>query len=84
MTSSTGMRLVMPATAMFAALTALTAPMTLRLTHGTSTSPATGSQTSPSRFASAMAYASAHCCAVPPRICVSAAAAMALAVPISA
>ena len=49
MTSSTGMRLVMPATAMFAALTALTAPMTLRLTHGTSTSPATGSQTSPSR-----------------------------------
>ena len=48
------------------------------------TSPATGSQTSPSRFASAIAYASAHCCAVPPRICVSAAAAMALAVPISA
>ena len=47
----------MPASAISAALTALTAPMTLRLTQGTSTSPATGSQTRPIRFFSAMATA---------------------------
>ena len=57
MTSSTGMRLSTPASAMSATLTAFTAPMTFRLTQGTSTSPATGSQMSPIRFFSAMATA---------------------------
>ena len=57
MTWSTGTRLSMPARAMSAALTAFTAPMTFRFTQGTSTSPATGSHTRPSRFFRAMATA---------------------------
>ena len=48
---------VTPARAMSATLTAFTAPMTLRFTQGTSTRPATGSQTSPIRFFSAIATA---------------------------
>ena len=78
------MRLVMPAMAMSATLTAFTAPMTFRLTQGTSTSPATGSQMSPIRFFSAMATAWPICSPVPPRSATSAPAAIADAVPISA
>ena len=74
----------MPAIAMSATLTAFTAPMTFRFTQGTSTSPATGSQTSPIRFFSAMATAWPICWPSPPRRATSAPAAMADAVPISA
>ena len=63
---STGTRLSMPARAMSAALTAFTAPMTFRLTQGTSTSPATGSQIRPRKHWRLMAAASHACCAVPP------------------
>ena len=51
----------MPARAMSAQLTAFTAPMTFRLMQGTSTNPATGSQTRPMRFFRAMAQALAIC-----------------------
>ena len=78
------MRLVMPAIAMSATLTEFTAPMTLRLTQGTSTRPATGSQIRPIRFFSAMAPAWPICSPLPPRRATSAPAAMAEAVPISA
>ena len=74
----------MPARAMSAQLTAFTAPMTFRLTQGTSTNPATGSQTRPMRFLRAMAQAWAICWPLPPRRATRAPAAMALAVPISA
>ena len=84
MTSSTGMRLSIPASAISAAEIAFTAPMTLRLTHGTSTRPATGSHTRPIRFLSAIATAWPICSFVPPRSDTSAPAAMADAVPISA
>ena len=84
MTSSAGMCPTTPANAMSAAETAFMAPMTLRLMQGISTRPATGSQTRPSRFVSAMANASAHCSAVPPLMSTSAAAAMPLAAPTSA
>lgn len=70
--------------AMSAQETAFMAPITLRLMQGISTSPATGSHTRPSRLVSAMAKASAHCSAVPPRSSTRAAAAMALAAPTSA
>ncbi len=58
-TSSQGMPPSSPARAMSAQDMALTAPITLRFTQGTSTSPATGSHTSPSTFCSAMAQAAA-------------------------
>ena len=72
------------ASAMLAQETAFTAPTTLRLMQGTSTRPATGSQTRPSRLPSAMAAAAAHCSGVPPFRLHRAAAAMALAAPTSA
>ena len=84
MTWSTGTRLSIPASAMSAALTAFTAPMTFRFTQGTSTKPATGSHTSPSRFLSAMAAAWPICSGAPPRRSTRAPAAMAAAVPTSA
>ena len=74
----------MPARAMSAALMAFTAPMTLRLTQGTSTRPATGSHTRPMRFFRAMATAWPICWPVPSRRATRAPAAMAEAVPISA
>ena len=83
-TSSTGMRLSMPARAMSAAATAFMAPMTLRLTQGTSTRPATGSQARPSRFFSAIATAWQICSSLPPFRWTRAPAAMAEALPISA
>ena len=83
-TWSTGTRLSMPARAMSAALTAFTAPMTFRLTQGTSTSPATGSHTRPIRFFSAIATAWPICSGPPPRRSTRAPAAMAAAVPTSA
>ena len=84
MTSSQGMTFSTPARASSAAVRALTAPMTFRLTQGTSTSPATGSHTSPSRFWRAVAQAAAICSGEPPSRETSAAAAMAEAEPISA
>ena len=83
-TSSTGMRLSIPASAISAQLTALTAPTTFRFTQGTSTSPATGSHTRPIKFFSAMAAAWPICLQSPPRREASAPAAMAEAEPISA
>ena len=73
-----------PPGAMSAALTAFTAPMTFRLTQGTSTSPATGSHTRPIRFFSAIATAWPICSGPPPRRSTRAPAAMAAAVPTSA
>ena len=84
MTSSAGICPTTPASAMSAADTAFTAPITLRLMQGSSTSPATGSQTRPSRLVSAIANASAQASAVPPFRSVRAAAAMPLAAPTSA
>lgn len=84
MTSSTGMADEIPASESSAAVSAFIAPMALRLTQGTSTSPATGSHISPMRFFSAMATAFAICASLPPCRKTSAAAAMADALPISA
>ena len=84
MTSSQGMALVTPARAISAQERALTAPMTLRLTQGTSTSPATGSHTSPRVLLRAMAQAWVIWKGVPPITCTSAAAAMPEAEPTSA
>ena len=84
MTSSQGMGLPTPARASSAAVRALTAPMTLRLTQGSSTSPATGSHTRPIRFWRAVAQAQAICSGVPPSRATRAAAAMAEAEPTSA
>ena len=84
MTSSVGMRDSIPARASSAAESAFIAPATLRLTHGTSTSPATGSHTRPIMFFSAIASACAICCGLPPCRYTSAAADIAAAEPISA
>src|SRR5699024_601758 len=83
-TSSAGILDSMPASAMSAAVRALLAPAALRFTHGTSTRPATGSQTRPSIFLSAMAKPCALIAGVPPAISTRAAAAIALALPTSA
>ncbi len=83
-TSSHGIRLVTPASAISAATRELDAPIALRLTQGTSTKPATGSQTRPSMFFNVMANASEHCCGVPPAISTIAAAAIPAAEPTSA
>ena len=56
-TSSAGIRDSIPASAISAAVRAFVAPAALRLTHGTSTRPATGSQTRPSMFFIAIAKA---------------------------
>ena len=84
MTSSAGMRLEMPARASSAAMKAMAAPAALRLMQGISTSPATGSQTSPSWLFRAMATASSSIWGVPPESSTRAAAAMAAALPHSA
>ena len=83
-TSSGGILLKIPAIVISAEVMAFTAPMTLRFTHGTSTSPATGSHASPSRFLSASAAALAISSAPPPRRYVTPPAAIAEAEPISA
>ena len=75
---------VMPAKAMSAATRAKLAPMALRLTHGTSTSPATGSQMSPNIFLSTKQMAWLAWKGVPPAAIVIAAAAIAEAEPTSA
>ena len=69
---------------MSAAASALTEPTTFRLTQGTSTKPATGSQTSPNKLLNAIAKASAACVGLPPQISTAAAAAMPEALPTSA
>ena len=84
MTWSTGIRLVMPARAISAAASALTAPPTFLLTQGTSTRPATGSHTRPIRFLSAMAAAWPMVSASAPFTWQMAAAAIAEPEPISA
>lgn len=83
-TSSQGMGQVTSASARSAADRAMDTAPTLRNTHGTSTSPRTGSHTSPSKFISAKAQASAACLGEPPRSVVSAAAVMPAAEPHSA
>ena len=83
-TSSAGIRLLIPASAMSAAIIAIDAPAALRFTQGTSTNPATGSQTRPSIFFKAIAKACALVSASPPIASTIAAAAIALAEPISA
>ena len=83
-TSSQGMAQVTPAKAISAAVRAFTAPITFRFTQGTSTSPATGSHTSPIRFWRAAAQACAICSGAPPMRDTRAAAAMAEAEPTSA
>src|SRR5699024_1465001 len=84
MTSSQGIRLVTPASAISAETIANDEPAAFRFTQETSTSPATGSQTRPSIFFNVMAKASADCCGVPPAISTIAAEAMAPAEPTSA
>ena len=63
---------------------AFTAPITFLFTQGTSTSPATGSQTRPKRLFKAKAQALALCSIVPPLKYTSVALAIADAEPISA
>ena len=84
MVSSAGITFVMPASAISAAINAFPAPIAFRFTQGTSTRPATGSQTSPNKFPSAVAKASELSCGVPPAASTAAAAAIALALPTSA
>src|SRR5699024_763588 len=78
-TSSHGMRLVTPASDMSADTRAREDPPAFRFTQGTSTKPATGSQTRPSIFFNVIAKASDDCCGVPPAISTMAAEAIALA-----
>ena len=84
MTSSGGMALSSPDSDMSAAAKAFATPTPLRLMHGISTGPATGSQISPRMFLSASAIPCAVCEGVPPASWTSAAAAIADATPISA
>ena len=65
-TSSGGTAERMPASARSALDMAIIAPAALRLTHGTSTSPATGSHTRPSRILIAIAAAWQTASALPP------------------
>lgn len=58
--------------------------MALRLTQGTSTNPAIGSQTKPNKLLIAIDKASAHYCGVPPAASTAAAAPIAEALPTSA
>ena len=83
-TSSKGMTLSIPAMTISLHSTALAAPMALRLMQGHSTSPATGSHTSPITFFISFAAACRHISGVPPRSSVNALAAMAAADPVSA
>ena len=84
MTSSAGILLTKPASAISALVKALTEPITFRLTQGTSTNPATGSQTKPNKLDIAIAKASEDCCGVPPAASTAAAAPIAEALPTSA
>src|SRR5699024_9345789 len=84
MTSSQGILLVTPASAMSAETIATDDTPAFRFTNGASTSPATGSQTRPSIFFNVIAKASADCCGVPPAISTIAADAIAPADPTSA
>ena len=59
-------------------------PITFRLMQGTSTSPATGSQTKPKSDFMAMAVAFTACCGVPPFNSTMVPAAIAVADPTSA
>ena len=77
-------RFPIPARAISALTSATAAPAAFRFWQGTSTSPATGSQTSPIRLVSAFAAAFRHCAGVPPASSQVAAAAMAHAAPTSA
>src|SRR5690625_1788422 len=83
-TSSQGILLVTPANAKSAETIANEEPPAFLFTHGTSTNPATGSQTRPSIFLSVIANASALCCGVPPAVSTTAAEAIAPAEPTSA
>ena len=83
-TSSNGIILEIPARAMSAANTAFAAPIALRFIQGHSTSPATGSHTSPSMFLTAIADALNEAAGDAPQSSASAAAAIADAEPISA
>ena len=83
-TSSAGIFGTMPASAISAHERALTVPTTFRFMQGTSTRPATGSQTRPSRFCSANPAAYIICPAVPLCKKTSVPAAIADAAPISA
>ena len=83
-TSSNGIILEIPARAMSAANTAFAAPIALRFIQGHSTSPATGSHTSPSMFLTAIAAALNEAAGDAPQSSASAAAAIADAEPISA
>lgn len=82
--SSAGIMLTHPAKAKSAETKALAAPIALRLTHGTSTKPAIGSQTKPNKLLIAIDNASAHCYGVPPAASTAAAAPIAEALPTSA
>ena len=73
-----------PASAVSAEIRALPAPIAFLLTQGTSTKPAIGSQTSPSRLDIAMDIACALCSALPPAASTAAAAPIADALPTSA
>ncbi len=73
-----------PASASSAEVKAFATPIAFRLTHGISTRPATGSQTRPSTFASAVATAFPIIRGVPPASSTTAAAAIAAAEPHSA
>jgi hypothetical protein len=84
MTSSAGIGKRSPASASSLAAAAWTAADTFRVRQGTSTRPATGSQISPSIPCKVNATLSHTCSGVPPRIAVSAAAAIAAALPVSA
>src|SRR5690625_708600 len=82
--SSAGITLVHPASAMSAEIKALPAPIAFLLTQGTSTKPAIGSQTRPSKLDIAIDIACALCSALPPAASTAAAAPMADALPTSA
>ncbi|KRL24095.1 hypothetical protein FC37_GL000683 [Lactobacillus gallinarum DSM 10532 = JCM 2011] len=82
--SSAGITLVHPASAMSAEIKALPAPIAFLLTQGTSTKPAIGSQTRPSKLDIAIDIACALCSALPLAASTAAAAPMADALPTSA
>ena len=84
MTSSTGITDFIPERDISAAKIATVAAKPLRLTHGTSTSPATGSQANPNKFFIASATAFPICSASPPAKSTSAPAAIPAAEPHSA
>src|SRR5699024_12513253 len=83
-TSSQGIRLVTPASAKSADIIARGDPPAFLFTQGTSTSPATGSQTRTSIFFKVRANASADRAGLPPAITTIAADAIAPAEPTSA